>query len=70
MNFFMIVMELRSDRLLHIFIKILEYIWRPLQSSFLFMGMGALERGGLSKVICVVKPKVIQPQPKYKSRNL
>ena len=40
----------------------LEYIWWSLHSRFLFMGMGKRQH----KVICVVKLKVIQPQPNYK----
>ena len=36
-----------------------------LHSSFLFMRMGKRWR----KVMCVMKSKVIQPQPKYKIQN-
>ena len=58
-------MKLRLDFFLQIFLIILKYIWWSLQPSFLFMGMGKRCR----KVICVVKLKVIQPQPKYKTKG-
>ena len=56
----MTLMKLRLD----FRFNILECIWLSLYSSFLFMGMKRCPQ-----VICVMKLKVIQPQPKYKTIN-
>ena len=52
----MTLMKLRLD----FRFNILECIWLSLHSSFLFMGMKRCPQ-----VICVMKLKVIQPQPKF-----
>ena len=68
MNFLWLWWNWDLNSFLQIFLNILEYIWWSWRSSFLIMGMGKSKRW--CKVICVVKLKVIQPQPKYKNRNL
>ena len=67
MNFLWLWWNWGLNSLLQIFLNNLEYIWWSWHSSFLIMGMGKTRRW--SKVICVVKLKVTQPQPKYKNRN-
>ena len=66
----MTLMKLRLDFLLtdlsqHFRIYLFNGL---LYSSFLFMGI--FIRSDVQKVICVVKLKVAQLQPKYKIRNL